>query len=71
MSGPAEIIVAGCRDTFAADECRIEYGAVHAAGRWRIRYGPNNRLCRYSEPVARMWPIQRVEIRWTDARAAA
>ena len=72
MGGPAEILVIGQRDTFVADDCAVTEGAVSAVGRWRFRYGPNNRLSRFSEPVARTWPVCRVvEIRWQETRAAA
>lgn len=71
MSAPAEIIVTGERAVFEADSCRVEYGAVFAEGRWRWRWGPNNRNTRFSEPVSRTWPVARCEVRWAEARAAA
>ncbi len=71
MSGPAEIHVTGSRDIFEADSCTVEYGAAHARGRWRTRWGPNNRRVSYSEPVERTWPIHCVEIHWTQVQAAA
>jgi hypothetical protein len=69
MSGAAEIIVAGTREVFIADECTVEVGAVHARGRWRTRWGPNSSRSSYSEPLARTWPVQRVEIRWAQVAA--
>ncbi len=67
----ADIHVVGSRDVFEAESCSIEHGAVHATGRWRTRWGPNNRHVRYGERCSRTWPIHRVEIRWTEERAGA
>ncbi len=69
MSGAAEIIVSGARDVFIADECKVEFGAVHASGRWRTRWGANSSRFSYSEPVTRTWPVQRVEVRWAQVAA--
>jgi len=71
MSAAADIHVNGSRDVFEADTCRVEHGAVHAIGRWRIRWGPGNRRIRYGERVARTWPTHTVVIHWAEARIAA
>lgn len=72
MNGPADIHVTGSRDVFEAESCAVDHGAVHATGRWRVRWGPGNRHIRYGECVSRTWPVAAVEIHWgADVRVAA
>ena len=71
MSGSAEVLVIGQPGLFEGDICTIKAGTVHATGRWGFRWGPANQRVRYGERCSRTWPVHRVEIRWSETRAAA